>query len=118
MGWRRQSRGVLTFTIPMRRGWQQQRSKEGYGRPGCRCQQTRKSHRTRLLARRCKMLDSWHQFKICGPLKPASRGCLTWVLFGQRHDGAVFWNVQNFSDVGVATAFAGSETVRVKCMAY
>jgi hypothetical protein len=36
------------------------------------------------------MFETWHQFKICGPLEEGE--ILTWAFFGQRHDGAVFWS--------------------------
>lgn len=38
------------------------------------------------------MLDAWHNFKICGPVRDDAEG-LTWVVFGQRHDGAVFYRI-------------------------
>jgi hypothetical protein len=38
------------------------------------------------------MLEAWHNFKICGPVREDADG-LTWVVFGQRHDGAVFWRI-------------------------
>jgi hypothetical protein len=35
------------------------------------------------------MLDAWHQFKIT--LVSDKDGVTEWLLLGQRHDGAVFW---------------------------
>lgn len=37
------------------------------------------------------MLYSWRNFKISGPLETGD-GTLTWVLFGERYDGAIFWS--------------------------
>lgn len=44
------------------------------------------------------MLDAWHEFKICGPIEIDHKKAgydyreVVWVIFGQRHDGAVFWS--------------------------